>query len=507
MRVIDLFAGPGGLAEGFSSIIQSSGQRAFNVALSIEKEAAPFRTLRLRSFYRQFLPGQAPEEYYAFLRGTLSLEDLLAAFPDEARKAEQETWQATLGDKKNFPHELLDQKISDALEGDTNWLLIGGPPCQAYSLVGRARNQWTPDHSPEEDHPYYFLYREYIRVIERHAPTAFVMENVPGLFSVIGKEGPLVEHILNRLQHPGNGLRYRLYSMSTGAWGTGSSPRDFLVRAERYGLPQARHRIIIFGIREHLSDLSFSPLEPQKGITLREIISGLPPVRGGFSKEPDNLDSWKTHLQNILTQPWFHWLEDQQPAAAELMRKSIQAASHLALTRGAEFVPCQADSPALASWYADPRIQGQCHHATRGHLASDLWRYFFSACMTQTLGRSPRLDEYPPDLLPAHKNALEGKFNDRFRVQYADHPAKTITSHISQDGHYFIHYDPVQCRSLTVREAARIQTFPDNYFFCGGRTSQFEQVGNAVPPYLAYLIAHSVYDSLYGAISMEKICL
>lgn len=493
MRVIDLFAGPGGLAEGFSAVEDSKGSRAFKVTLSIEKEAAPFSTLRLRAFFRQFPLRQAPDSYYDFLRGTVSLEKLLALHHEEAARAEQETWQATLGETA---HELVDQRIQTALAGAKDWLLIGGPPCQAYSLVGRARNQWAPDHTPDDDHPFYYLYKEYIRVVEQHAPTAFVMENVPGLFSVIGQEEPLIDHILHRLQEPNNGFRYRLYSMTTGAWESGQSPREFLVKAEKFGLPQARHRIIIFGVRADVPDTGFTPLEPKEGISLEKIIGGLPPVRGGFSKQPDSLEAWQSHLGNVLSQSWFHWLEENQPQVATRMRKSISALLRQELNRGGEFVSCPLDTPALADWYLDPWIKGQCHHATRGHLASDLWRYFFSACMTQVLGRSPRLEEYPPELLPAHRNALAGKFNDRFRVQYANTPAKTVTSHISQDGHYFIHYDPVQCRSLTVREAARIQTFPDNYFFCGGRTSQYAQVGNAVPPYLAYLIALCVYQSI-----------
>ena len=129
-------------------------------------------------------------------------------------------------------------------------------------------------------------------------------------------------------------------------------------------------------------------------------------------------------------------------------------------------------------------------------MPEDLLRYFYAACYATVHGKAAKLRDFPARLLPKHKNvslALKGGyFQDRFRVQLATQPSTTITSHIAKDGHHFIHPDPAQCRSLTPREAARLQSFPDNYFFCGPRTAQYRQIGNAVPPLLARGIADVV---------------
>jgi DNA (cytosine-5)-methyltransferase 1 len=150
----------------------------------------------------------------------------------------------------------------------------------------------------------------------------------------------------------------------------------------------------------------------------------------------------------------------------------------------------------MANWYHDRRLRGTLNHASREHMPTDHFRYFYASAFAAVRGVSPRLRDFPPSLLPNHQNVGRSlgndNFADRFRVQLGDEPAVTIMSHIARDGHYVIHPDPEQSRSLTVRETARLQTFPDNYFFCGARRDQYTQVGNAVPPLLAYQIAEIV---------------
>ncbi len=131
----------------------------------------------------------------------------------------------------------------------------------------------------------------------------------------------------------------------------------------------------------------------------------------------------------------------------------------------------------LRNWISDPNLTRLPNNETRGHIEEDLARYLFAAAFA--FERSPRSRDFPRALAARHRSWNTGKFDDRFRVQLRDRPSITITSHIAKDGHYFIHPDPAQCRSLTVREAARLQTFPDNYFFHGGRTRQYVQVGMA----------------------------
>ena len=183
VKVIDLFAGPGGLGEGFSAC-RANGNQAFKIAISIEKEESAHRTLLLRAFFRQFEHKDVPEEYYAFLRGELGKhpEDELYKIPKLAKpleEARKEAQQLTLGEDNN----IIYKKIREAMGGD-ECILIGGPPCQAYSLVGRSRNYGAKDrqYSATDDHRN-FLYLEYLKILARFQPKVFIMENVKGMLS------------------------------------------------------------------------------------------------------------------------------------------------------------------------------------------------------------------------------------------------------------------------------------------------------------------------------------
>jgi len=501
--VVDIFAGPGGLGEGFASLDEGTGKPRFESVASIEHDEHSHRTLHLRHFLRTFQEG-FPDEYYQYLNGSLSLEQLYSRFPENRSHADATALRISLGPES---HEKVRQLMSARLGGKGKWALVGGPPCQAYSLVGRSRMMGDPDFATDVRHR---LYREYLKIIIDHAPPVFVMENVKGLLSSKIDGELTIKHILADLAKPkeavdggANGLGYRLFSLSEAETpGPDADPRMFLVRAEEFGVPQARHRMFIVGIRE---DISVSPgkLKPHKSPTLRQTIESLPPIRSGLSKAIDSFEAWSKEIegfdplsvrQRINGHGYAGDLFDA--ASSEVVRVPSGQ-----LRRRSTSYPAQTvtQHPALDYIY-DSRLDTLDGHEARAHMASDLRRYAFAASFASITGKSPKLADFPQDLLPAHQNVelgREGKmFADRFRVQLPDQPSTTVTSHISKDGHYFIHYDPLQCRSLTVREAARLQTFPDNYKFEGPRTAQYHQVGNAVPPYLASQIAAIIAEVL-----------
>ena len=193
--VIDLFAGPGGLGEGFSALKKMNIK--FNVALSIEKDVYAYQTLKLRSFFRHFDGKNIPADYYKFLRNEISLEDLYNKYPEAKAAADKTAMLATLG---KTDEKFVDTKIREALNGHKKWVLIGGPPCQAYSIAARVRN--TTGSGLNESDERVYLYREYYRILAVHNPTIFIMENVKGLLSSRLKDELLFEQILTDLSYP-----------------------------------------------------------------------------------------------------------------------------------------------------------------------------------------------------------------------------------------------------------------------------------------------------------------
>lgn len=513
--VIDLFAGPGGLGEGFSVFRDTDGSSRFQIARSIEKDPTAHRTLLLRTFLRELSDERLPHAYYQFLRNLNEpekqrFEKLFAGFPREAETAGRKAMRAELG--VDDPNK-INRAISLALQGSKECVLIGGPPCQAYSLAGRSRNKGVERYIASEDRKQY-LYVEYLQIIADHAPALFVMENVKGLLSATVNDLHIFNRIIEDLKDPVRALtregrkpaatgtkhrkiRYRIHSLVAPANNGSHDPSDFVVRMEKYGIPQSRHRIILIGIREDLGNVKPANLVTCNPVPVSHILEGLPRVRSGLSRETDSDETWIRALEAAKTRRWFTATKNK--AGKEVYKLLNQIVGNIRspiADRGAEFVPYTPRIAYRADWYLDKKLDGVCNHSTRSHMTQDLFRYLYASCFAVIHGRSPTLRDFPGDLLPEHSNAEKaldgGNFSDRFRVQIESSPSTTITSHISKDGHYYIHPDPSQCRSLTVREAARLQTFPDNYFFCGPRTSQYIQVGNAVPPLLAHQIAKIV---------------
>ena len=507
--IVDLFAGPGGLGEGFSSLCGDP----FQIAVSAEMEESAHQTLRLRAYFRllQRKGGEALRPYYRFCNGE-------SAVPYDSsteamwQKAGEEAQRLTLGNEED------NRRLESILNGldlgsHGPWVLIGGPPCQAYSLVGRSRNKGKDDYKPEEDHRH-FLYREYLRIIQRYRPAVFVMENVKGILSSSVGGQRIFHTILKDLADPDLAVGerksrggYRIHSLTCGTYFERSmlpddiDPRNFVVRAEEYGIPQARHRVILLGVRDDI-EIAPSPLKRSlQMMSVYDAIRALPPLRSRLSKQEDSPELWakivNEHFAELMTAAEGHpELGDLHQVLQQYAGRVTSALSHggLRMNKAANVAPI---GGGLEDWYDDKKLTVWLNHEARSHMVSDLRRYAFASAFARARHRSPAgHSEFTliDTLRPSHENWESGKFKDRFRVQLAGGPSTTVTSHISKDGHYFIHPDPAQCRSLTVREAARLQTFPDNYFFQGNRTQQYHQVGNAVPPLLARKIAEVVRD-------------
>ena len=442
---IDLFAGCGGLSEGFK-------QGGFEIIAQVEMDRWSCETLRTRHLYQGLKATGNGYLYRQYLMGRIRREDILEQFPDLSESISHRVIQATLGEDGTEP---ILQKIeaSRSYHGAPRFhVLLGGPPCQPYSLAGRSRDPFRMENDGR-----HYLYRHYLEILERLQPDFFLYENVPGLFTARAEGKEIFIHILQDF----SSLTPR-YEITPPLEEVFEEPFSYILNSADFHIPQIRKRLILIGYRKSLEcenpgiknifrQLQKLVLKNRKTerLTVEDAIGDLPPLKPG-----EGSDGWfGPYNSNINLNPY---------------QRSMRR-----------------DSP------------GILNHKARTHMKSDLERYRFFIEHHRNGNGAARLNdliEERPDLIPRHRHL--DKFLDRFRVQWWNSPASTITAHICRDGHYYIHPDINQCRSFTVREAARCQSFPDNYKFEGPRTEQFRQVGNAVPPQLARVIAHVIVREL-----------
>lgn len=446
---VDLFAGCGGLSEGFV-------QAGFVVGAYLERDRWACETLRTRVMFYE-LKKHTPKSahwYSRYFRGEVDREDICQRFGAISDAIAGRVIEREFGRDR---HCEIISTIRDSLKSQgcpKVHVLLGGPPCQAYSLVGRSRDPLRMEH--DERH---FLYQHYLRVLADLEPDFFVMENVPGLLSARARG----QEIFRQMLHDFTTVE-PAYEVAPSYEELIGDPHGYVLDSACFRVPQRRRRVLLIGYRKSLVRHSrsvrtaFTRLLEQQGrarakgvLTVSDAIGDLPSLRPG-----EGSDRWFGSYQR----------NDDLTGFQRQMRR---------------------DSPGVAN------------HRARTHMETDLERYRFFIEFHKNGNRAATLEDLRrlrPDLMPDHRNT-DG-FLDRFKVQWYDRPASTIMSHIAKDGHYYIHPDISQCRSFTVREAARCQSFPDNFFFEGPRTEQFRQVGNAVPPRMAAVVARVLFDELRG---------
>jgi len=394
--VIDLFAGPGGLSEGFSAYKPSPEPHPFDIRLSIEKDLHAHTTLQLRSFFRQFShepPFQVPPAYYKALQDTSRplqqrLAHLFDQYPKEAEHAKNVSWRIELG-KDNIS--TVRDRINSVLDKADPWVLLGGPPCQAYSLAGRSRNKGNESYKPDLDERQ-FLYVEYLHIIAEHRPTVFIMENVKGLVSATVKNRKILDRILTDLEDPVKAIKrdrsiissqpdspktYSIFSLWQHGTVDDSTPKNFVVQMEKYGVPQARHRLILLGIRNDvIGSVTPESLEPPgEAIPARDVLEGLPCIRSGLSRETDTPEAWLACLREFADMQRSNTpatIADEE--VRQQLLKAVNGLTNPPNDRGSEFVKCVPRTRYKRKWYLDSKMKGIFNHATRGHMVTDLHR-------------------------------------------------------------------------------------------------------------------------------------
>eukprot|EP01137_Pigoraptor_chileana_P000561 Opistho-2@36943 len=413
MNYIDLFAGAGGLSEGFT-------RAGFKPIVHVEMDEAACFTLKTRAAYHHFKDVDK-DIYRDYLEGNIRRDVLYRDLPDEISNS---ITNLPIGSEFN---ERIHRRIHQQLQNQEVDLIIGGPPCQAYSLVGRARSA-----NGMEGDPRNFLYVQYARYLEKYQPKLFVFENVIGLKSA--NKGGYLKNMEALFLKKG----YKMHL--------------FTVEADNFGVLQKRKRIVIIGWKDdfvpNLPDLeSIKPIHTYK---VKNIFSDLPKLHAGEGKDKSQVYRTKSNT----------YLDNSN------IRNELNLVTQ---------------------------------HVARPHTIQD--KNIYRIAVEKWNQKKERLDYNDlPHSLKTHNN--RHSFIDRFKIVADDlNYSQTIVAHICKDGHYYIHPDIEQNRSITVREAARLQSFQDDYYFEGvkegsNRTAAFKQIGNAVPPLMAERIAKKVREML-----------
>lgn len=402
---IDLFAGAGGLSEGFI-------RQGFSPVAHVESDEACCFTLKTRAAFRYLSGINKIDLYYSYMKGEISRARLYAQVP-------QSLLDSVINAEIGPDNKIIFDAIDEILGGRIVDLITGGPPCQSYSVTGRVALKHKVDDERTT------LYIHYGRFLRKYRPRLFVFETVPGILSASG--GKYFKNIQKYYRR----LGYHVEAKS--------------LNACDYGVIQNRERVIIMGWQEQLQ-LSYPQVKTAQRKYFRDdIFSDLPPINPGENAKYHN-----------YAKPANQYLEQT------------------AIRNGLPFVS---------------------QHITRAHNDRDLRIY---ALAIETLADGERLkNNQIPEDMRTQQNVTD--FLDRFKVVGKE--PHTMIAHIAKDGHHFIHPDIKQLRSISVREAARIQSFPDDYYFEGAnenrpRTAAFRQIGNAVPPLMAERMAEKIRELL-----------
>lgn len=404
MNIIDIFAGSGGLSEGFRT-------ENYNTICHIEMNFQACQSLKTREAFYYLIEQGKIEKYHEYLAKKLSKEELYNLIPESifAKIINTEISNDTI----NTLFDKIDKlRSTQNIDG-----IVGGPPCQAFSMIGRVGN--LKKKSSDER---VYLYEYYVKFLSKYRPKFFIFENVKGLLSFKNEKNEyLFPIIIKAFESVG-------YKVS-----------DKLINASLFGVSQNRERVFIFGFREDINPIDFfSSLENQKEtpLKIKEIFDDLPKLHSG-----DTINNYK----------------------------------------------CQANSDSVNKYY---RIHGVplTQNSARIHNSRDLEIYMI-VLNAKNNGVQIKYGDLP-EKLRTHSNTTS--FVDRFKALNYNELSHTVVAHIAKDGHYYIHPDIKQNRSITVREAARLQSFPDDFYFEGSRSDAFTQIGNAVPPLLSSKIATTI---------------